>query len=231
MVETYKSNHLEGIRYPNDWTKEDMEGYASTTKTRHIATIPVNVEIQAEQKIIDYGSLIEIIEKASKYAIVDCVCRTTLENCDAPKDVCLSFDDAADRVVEAGNRNPRYVSYEEAIDTVKRAQDAGLVHMAFTREDAPYPSAICGCCTCCCGMLAAALRFSVNVPFSLVTSDKIAMYDVETCIGCGVCVDRCHFNAFELVNGKIVYDADRCFGCSICITSCPTQAITMINRH
>lgn len=231
MKRKYPSDHLEGRLYPNDWTLEDVEGYASTTKTRHITTIPVNLEIQADQKILDYSSIEEILRKANKYAIVDCVCRTIRQNCDAPKDVCLVLDEDADRLVEAGERNPKYVSYDEALDAVKRAQEAGLVHMAFTQEDKPYPTSICGCCTCCCGMLAAALRFKVAVPFSLVTSDKIAAYNADQCISCGVCIDRCHFDAIEMVDNRIIYDAERCFGCGNCTTTCPTQAITMINRN
>lgn len=231
MEGSYKSDHLHGRRYPNDWTREDMEGYASSTKARHITTVPVNLEIEADQKIIDYSSLEEILKQASRYAIVDCVCRTSLENCDNPKDVCLGLDDVADRSVEVGKRNSRYVSYDEALDAVKRAQKAGLIHMAFTREDAPFPKSICGCCTCCCGMLGAALRFKVPVPFSLVTSDKIAELDSAKCENCGTCLDRCHFDAHEMVNNAHGYDADRCFGCSNCTTTCPTQALTMTNRN
>ena len=230
MEGDYKSNHLEGKRYPNDWTQEDMEGYASTTKTRHVTTVPVNVEIEANQKIIDFSTMEQILKKASKYAVVDCVCRTSLENCDAPKDVCLNFDDAADRIVKAGKRNPRYISYDEALDAVKRAQEAGLIHMAFTSENEPYPGGVCGCCTCCCGMLGAALRFKVAIPYSLVPSDKIAEYDREKCMSCGTCIDRCHFDAFEMINNEIVYHADRCFGCSNCTTTCPPQAIKMTPR-
>ena len=176
MKESFNPDHLLGRRYSNDWTREQLEGYASSTTTAHGVTIPVNVEIEANQKILDFSSIEEILKKASKYAVVDCVCRTTLENCDAPKDVCLAFDEYADKTVENGERNPRYLTYEEALDTVKRAQEAGLVHMAYTNKNEDYPNSICGCCTCCCGILGAVMRFGVSLPFPLVTSDKIAEY-------------------------------------------------------
>ena len=231
MEESFKSDHLLGRRYPNDWKREDLEEYAANTKTGHGITIPVNVQIEADQKILDFSSIEQILKKASKYAVVDCTCRSNLENCDAPKDVCLVFDDAADKTVENGERNPRYITYEEALDTVKRAQKAGLVHMAYTRQDESYPKSICGCCTCCCGILGAVMRFGVSLPFPLVTSDKIAEYEEDKCVSCGTCVDRCHFDAWEKVDGKMVYRSERCFGCSNCTTTCPTQAIQMVNRN
>ena len=231
MKESFNPDHLLGRRYSNDWTREQLEGYASSTTTAHGVTIPVNVEIEANQKILDFSSIEEILKKASKYAVVDCVCRTTLENCDAPKDVCLAFDEYADKTVENGERNPRYLTYEEALDTVKRAQEAGLVHMAYTNKNEDYPNSICGCCTCCCGILGAVMRFGVSLPFPLVTSDKIAEYYSGKCISCGICVDRCHFDAWEKVDGKMVYRPERCFGCSNCTTTCPTQAIQMTPRN
>ena len=133
--------------------------------------------------------------------------------------------------MEKPEYNARYVSYDEALDSVKRAQEAGLVHMAYTKKDDSFPKAICGCCSCCCAIFASVLRFGVQLPFPLVTSDKIAEYHADDCIGCGVCVERCHFDAWELKGGKPVYYAERCYGCSNCTTTCPTQAITMIDRH
>ena len=48
------------------------------------------------------------------------------------------------------------------------------------------------------------------------------------CTSCGVCVDRCHFGAREIKNGKLEYNKDLCFGCGLCVNTCPTSAISLI---
>ena len=231
MEDSYKVDHMQGKRYPKEFTKEILEEYAARTSTVHGISIPVNIEIKADQKVIDFSSMENILKKASTYVLRDCPCRTQIGNCDTPKDVCIHLDDYGDKTIKAGQHNAKYVTYEEALDSVTRAQEAGLVHMAYTKKDDSYPKAICGCCSCCCGNFAGILRFGIEFPFLLVTSDKIAEYSASDCIGCGVCVDRCHFEAWEMVDGKIVYDADRCYGCSNCTTTCPSLAIKMIERN
>jgi translation initiation factor RLI1 len=68
-------------------------------------------------------------------------------------------------------------------------------------EGEEYSESICGCCTCCCVYLGGVLRFGVSLP--IVTSDKISDFDSTLCNGCGVCVDRCQFDAREIVDGKL----------------------------
>jgi len=228
MEKPYKADHMHGKRHPKDYTKEFLEDLASTTNTTHGIAIPVNVEIKANQKIIDYESMESILQQASKYVLQDCECRTALNNCQSPNDVCIALDDYADKRIEIGECNARYASYEEALDSVRRANQAGLVHMAYTFNGASYPKSICGCCECCCAYLGGVLRFGVTFP--IVSSDKIASYNADVCINCGVCADRCNFGARERGEGKIVYHSDRCFGCSICTTTCPSQATHMIER-
>ena len=47
----------------------------------------------------------------------------------------------------------------------------------------------------------------------------------ELCIGCGVCISSCPFNALEMVDGKVEVNAN-CKVCKICINQCPVNAIT-----
>ncbi len=52
--------------------------------------------------------------------------------------------------------------------------------------------------------------------------------DEEKCVGCGVCVQVCPVEVFELVNGKAKpVKADQCIGCRACEAQCAAQAITV----
>ena len=46
----------------------------------------------------------------------------------------------------------------------------------------------------------------------------------ENCISCGVCVNKCDFNAIEIPDTAVI-DEDKCIGCAGCIAVCPQGAI------
>lgn len=48
----------------------------------------------------------------------------------------------------------------------------------------------------------------------------------EKCIGCGICVDTCPFDAIDMVDDKAVI-TDKCTACGSCIEACPSEAIIM----
>ncbi len=48
--------------------------------------------------------------------------------------------------------------------------------------------------------------------------------DSEQCIGCGLCVKNCDFDAITITDGKAKIDPDKCQGCAMCISVCPHHA-------
>jgi Na+-translocating ferredoxin:NAD+ oxidoreductase RNF subunit RnfB len=85
--------------------------------------------------------------------------------------------------------------------------------------------ALCSCCSCCCHDLQ--LMQAYNRKDLIARSEYIAVIDLEKCIHCGKCAERCVFGARTFANDQMQYNAAECLGCGLCVTSCPTQATTM----
>jgi len=49
---------------------------------------------------------------------------------------------------------------------------------------------------------------------------------IEECVGCGVCIKACPFDALELVDGKAVVN-EKCTLCGICVSSCKFNALEL----
>ncbi|NOY11711.1 MAG: hydrogenase iron-sulfur subunit, partial [Archaeoglobi archaeon] len=54
-----------------------------------------------------------------------------------------------------------------------------------------------------------------------------AYVDQDKCIGCGVCVSVCNFNAAFMKGKKAKIDPNACVMCGVCVASCPADAIDM----
>ncbi|MBO8169922.1 MAG: 4Fe-4S binding protein [Thermoanaerobacteraceae bacterium] len=49
----------------------------------------------------------------------------------------------------------------------------------------------------------------------------------KKCIGCGLCVQTCPFDALTLENGVAQVDPDKCTNCGACVEVCPTEALAL----
>jgi hypothetical protein len=191
-----------GYRFENDWEPETSISNAKNTAAG--IALPIYEEIKLNNTVLNLESVKRYLEKARRIAIQDCPCRTKLHHCDAPRDVCIQLNDAAEKGIASGKSSE--VTIEEALDAVTRAHNTGLVPMAYIRTDSPKPEGvnyICNCCSCCCSILGLTLRFGM-IPH-ILKSIATTMTDKSKCISCGKCEDRCHFGARNIVNGKLEY--------------------------
>lgn len=202
-------------------------GTALTVEPYQHRAIPINESVQSEGSIRPYESVTKIVDSAQAWGVVDCICRKQKaligEGCDHPLDVCLqlsptpgAFDGASSITV---------LSREEAMATLKRAADAGLVHSVNnTKKDVWY---ICNCCTCSCGIMRGIV--DLGLASVMAHSGFINQVDEDLCIQCGDCVDHCPFKALHLEESLVV-DELRCAGCGVCNPSCPEGALHLVLR-
>lgn len=58
-------------------------------------------------------------------------------------------------------------------------------------------------------------------------SGVVAEIDSDKCTNCGICAEKCRFNAIKLTNDQHIISSLNCEGCGYCEKLCPADAIKM----
>lgn len=64
----------------------------------------------------------------------------------------------------------------------------------------------------------------------LAASGYVGQVDPDLCEGCGLCVDRCQFEASGIMAGVAVADAASCMGCGVCVSTCAKGAPALVHN-
>jgi Pyruvate/2-oxoacid:ferredoxin oxidoreductase delta subunit len=201
-------------RYDN-WIKDGKIPFSSKV-------IPINKSVESKQWILPTAQAIEILRNSRIFVLIDCDCRTLFKRCNNPVDVCFVINDAADRYIEKGEG--LQITIDEAKAVLEKANEYGLVHLAIYNPE-QYIYALCSCCACCCHDLQILKKYQRND--FIAHSDYIAVTDFDKCTGCGICVNRCVFDARAVQDNKLLVENEHCYGCGLCVTTCPEKAIAM----
>jgi ferredoxin/DNA-binding transcriptional ArsR family regulator len=176
--------------------------------------------------VLPYETAVSILEKARSASLRDCGCRVTYRHCGNPLRTCLAINEFSDELVERGVAEE--ISLEEAKEVLRIANAHGLVNQAlYTDWLKGEVFDICSCCSCCCVYLRTFMSYGVK--HHIAKSGLIAKVDNEQCTGCGVCVQRCIFEARKLENGKSTVIEGNCYGCGLCTTTCAAHACRLVS--
>jgi ferredoxin len=189
--------------------------------------VPVGESVEGGIEVHPFESVVQIVTQAQSWGVLDCICRKQKaligKLCDHPIDVCMALSEEPNAFEHSTFVRP--LDLEGAMQTLRRAADAGLVHsVSNTVSGTSY---ICNCCTCSCGILRGIAE--VGVANVIARSAFVTRVDEELCVGCDLCLDRCQFGALSK-DTVVRVDRVRCVGCGLCISSCPEKALLMERR-
>ncbi|MFX0134381.1 MAG: ATP-binding protein [Candidatus Hodarchaeota archaeon] len=196
--------------------------------------IKINKDVDAQTKILPFETVKEFLKMTTDYAVVDCSCRyhaqfTEGVLCEKPLRICMALGPAVSWFVDKGWGDR--LTYEQALEKLVEAEDAGLVHQVMNSREVPV--LICNCCSCHCGILGG-IKASRN-PRAIIKSNFLPKFNHDKCVLCEKCVKLCPMEALfryyprneNLDDDHIQLVEESCIGCGLCSYHCKNGAITL----
>ncbi|HFE63322.1 MAG TPA: 4Fe-4S dicluster domain-containing protein [Caldithrix sp.] len=187
--------------------------------------------------VLDYERASEVVKTASHIGVGVCYCRHKMEHlhraCDAPMEICMTFNNTASSLIRHGIA--RQVDVAEGLDMLQTARDRSLVQ--FGENVRQRVNFICNCCGCCCEAMIAQRKFGLLNPVH--TTNFLPEIDVDSCTGCGRCVNACPVEAMTLISANDPHhpkkkvaklNEEMCLGCGVCVATCNEQSLWLKSR-
>jgi Na+-translocating ferredoxin:NAD+ oxidoreductase subunit B len=208
----------------DEYMREKFAQEMIRPQTPQLRVVPVQQSLTGLMEIQPYDELRKIVESQKTIVVADCICRKKSglmgHPCAKPLESCLFFGMMGEYYIENGMG--RRIAREEALEILRKNEEAGLVP---SPANAQKVGGICSCCGCCCGVLKAIKLH--NHPSSLVKSNYFAQVDQDLCSGCETCLERCQMEAIYMDDDWAAIDLKRCVGCGLCVTTCPSKALSL----
>ncbi len=207
-----------------DWAK-----IVETGDTPMWRVVPARKAISKGTKLLASEDVEAILDKATKLALNHCSCRRVTGRCGFPTDVCIQVNRGAEYAIARGTG--RELTRDEAMKIMDVAEEAGLIHSVY--NSSAVTNVICNCCADCCIFYYPLTKYGV-LEKGVARSRFQAEVDKVACTGCQTCVERCPFEAVEMVKMpgekklKAQISSEKCFGCGVCAVGCESEAIRLV---
>ncbi len=160
--------------------------------------IPIQSSIDGNPKAVEFEKISYYMDKFDTFSVSDCSCRASRrimgEGCGhLEKDMCLHLGPAAEYYANTGKA--RYVTKQEALELLKRAEENGLMHSMPNIHEPGDSDSICNCCACSCFGLRIGLMYGAR---DAISSNYVAEIDESKCVACGQCVEYCAGKALKM---------------------------------
>ena len=169
-------------------------------------------------------NLAEAVRDAGHWSVSLCPCRvsrslvTPEDTCQHMMQTCVHTGALSRWAVKHGMA--RELTYDELVELLKECNEDGLVHTINIY------GLICNCCNDCCAIFH---TYKTGAP-TFIPSPFVAQPDVDECIACGTCAERCPVHAI-VVEDFAVVDHEKCLGCGACVPTCETESIKLARRQ
>lgn len=184
-------------------------------------------EVVTTERALDFIDAVSVLDK-TEIAVGPCMCQKALGKRKGTylKDMVILY--GAEAYKKAYPPEYKDLDGDEAKALLRKFQDEGLMPTFFScLRSEGWIYAICNCDReICFPFRAHQAAGGVMYP-----GPDIVRLEVDNCIGCGTCVERCHFGANTMVDGRSQVDPSKCYGCGLCVSTCNGQARSMAARQ
>ena len=193
---------------------------------RQLVQVQEDINLPDLEYVIPYPKARDIIMTDPDHIVIlECPCRSVRPEPCLPLDVCMIVGEPfASFILDHHPDRSRWITCEEAEGILEAEHARGHVHHAFFK-DAMLGRfyAICNCCSCCCG----AMQSMRNGTPMLASSGYVSEVELDLCVACGLCTERCPFGAMSMCDELIEIDRGLCMGCGVCVSECPEGALSL----
>ena len=153
--------------------------------------IPVEKAIESETQSLDIEHISHWLKKYDKLSVGQCTCRIQQKmrgegSGEICGEFCIGLGDLAEFSVDRGMG--RYITYDEAMEIVKRSEAHGFVHQTTNIDGEDKIVGLCNCAPGVCNALRTSQLY--NTP-NMSRSAYRAHVEKEKCVACGKCVEVC----------------------------------------